>query len=246
MKFTKIPTDTFQKLQLNAGVLASSFTINPSTGKGSLTNDAIIGATSGGITITAIPTFKDFGEDVDNCPKNTKEMKQVVAWDIKASGTFVTANSAMSLLGSSDYVVYSATKTTDSEIVTGKAYYLRSGSGTSADPYTYTRVLYPSAENLENYYDNPVFKYTPVQGQVAGGMVDFMNHLWFVGDFSDVNDGSDAGYMACHLKDVLSTGGFSMTTQDMEKGKFAFEYTAHYKMATPEDVPFEIYVHAGT
>ena len=72
MKFTQIPTDTFQKLQLNAGILVKGATgFVPSTG--TLTTVNILGATTGGITVSCIPTFVDFGEDVDNCPKQTPQ-----------------------------------------------------------------------------------------------------------------------------------------------------------------------------
>ena len=54
-KFTKVPTDTFEKLQLNAGILVDSFT--PATG--AIGN--ILGATTGGINFTTNPTFTDFG-----------------------------------------------------------------------------------------------------------------------------------------------------------------------------------------
>ena len=73
MKFTKIPTTTFQELQLNAGILASEFV--PATG--TLTDTDILGATSGGVNFTAVPSFIDLGNDVDNCPKNTKELKKL-------------------------------------------------------------------------------------------------------------------------------------------------------------------------
>ena len=64
MKFTKIPADTFKQLQINAGVILSEFT--PATGAFDAENQ--IGATTGGITFSATPTFSDYGEDVDNCP----------------------------------------------------------------------------------------------------------------------------------------------------------------------------------
>ena len=67
LKYTKIPETTFQKLQLNAGVLLSDF--NPETA--TVANESIIGATTGGVNFTATPTFSDYGEDIDNCPKNT-------------------------------------------------------------------------------------------------------------------------------------------------------------------------------
>lgn len=90
MKFTQIPQDTFKELVLNAGVLLSAF----SPDAVEVADDAIIGATSGGINFSAVPSFSDFGEDIDNCPKNTMELKRLDGWEVKLSGTFVSMNAA--------------------------------------------------------------------------------------------------------------------------------------------------------
>lgn len=99
-KFTKIPADTFKQLQINAGVILSNFT--PATGAFEPENQ--LGATTGGITFAATPTFSDYGEDVDNCPKNTLELKRLDDVDVKCSGTFVTVTttSAKSLMAAAD------------------------------------------------------------------------------------------------------------------------------------------------
>lgn len=96
-KFTQIPIDTFKKIQLGAGILTTQF--DPATGE--LTASNIIGATSGGVSFEATPSFSDFGEDIDNCPKNTKELKVLDAWEAKMSGTFVTMDTdvAVSVIG---------------------------------------------------------------------------------------------------------------------------------------------------
>lgn len=96
-KFTQIPTNTFKKLQLNAGILTTEF--DPATGELSASN--IIGATSGGVSFEATPSFSDFGEDIDNCPKNTKELKKLDSWEAKMSGSFVTMDTtaAVSVIG---------------------------------------------------------------------------------------------------------------------------------------------------
>lgn len=96
-KFTQIPIDTFKKLQLGAGLLASEF--DPATGE--LTASNIVGATSGGVSFEATPSFSDFGEDIDNCPKNTKELKKLDSWEAKMSGSFVTMDTtaAVSVIG---------------------------------------------------------------------------------------------------------------------------------------------------
>lgn len=193
MKYSQLPQDVFKHIQMNAGIIASSFA--PETGE--VARDAILGATSGGINFTATPSFTDFGEDIDNCPKNVKELKKLDSWEAKATGTFVsvTASTAKSLVGAAD------------------------------------------AEGD---------KVTP-RNDVADG--DFSD-LWLVGDYSEVNeDGSGtgkAGYIAIHMMNTLSTGGFQIQTSDKAKGQFAFEFTAHYSMDDPDQVPFEVYVKQGT
>ena len=70
--------------------------------------------------------------------------------------------------------------------------------------------------------------------------------IWFVGDYSDVNDEEGGGYIAIHMMNALSTGGFSIQTADREKGTFAFTFTAHYSMAAQDTVPFEVYIKSGS
>lgn len=94
MRFAKIPETTFQEIQLNAGVLLNAFDAENLPTKDDLLA-AIIGATSGGVNFSAVPTFSDFGDDIDNCPKNTKELKKLDTWDINMSGTYVTVNATL-------------------------------------------------------------------------------------------------------------------------------------------------------
>ena len=110
MKFTKIPSDAFQKLQINAGILTTDFT--PTTG--TIGEAGQIGATTGGVNFTATPTYSDFGEDIDNCPKNMKELKKLDSWEVKMTGTFVNADTAIAkrLCGAADIGTTDATKVT--------------------------------------------------------------------------------------------------------------------------------------
>lgn len=110
MKFRKIPEDTFKNIVLNAGVLLKSFT--PATPAIEDTN--ILGATTGGINFTATPSFTDFGEDIDNCPKNMKELKKLDSREVKLTGTFITANTALIalLMGAGDVGTTDTTKIT--------------------------------------------------------------------------------------------------------------------------------------
>ncbi len=110
MKFTKIPSDAFQKLQINAGILTTDFT--PATG--TIGEAGQIGATTGGVNFTATPTYSDFGEDIDNCPKNMKELKKLDSWEAKMTGTFVNADTAIAklLCGAADIGTTDTTKVT--------------------------------------------------------------------------------------------------------------------------------------
>ena len=191
--FTKIPSDTFKKLQMNAGILASAFT--PATG--TLDDTDIIGATSGGVAFAAVPSFTDFGEDIDNCPKNTMELKRLDQWEITMSGSFVTVDTKMA------------------EMMVGLA------DIDGSDP---TKVVPRSDVNLDK---------------------DFRD-IWWIGDYSDVNTGENAGFLAIHLMNALSSGGFNLQSSDKGKGMFEFEFTGHFSMAAQDKVPFEIYAKAGT
>lgn len=100
-KFTVIPKSTFDDMQLDAGVLVKRFDItNPTTPA----DEDIICATTGGINVSCVPTYSDFGEDVDNCPNNTKELKHLDSWECKIGFTSLgTTEEGIKLaLGSAD------------------------------------------------------------------------------------------------------------------------------------------------
>lgn len=98
MKYTQVKADAFQNLQMNAGIICDNFT--PATG--AIGN--ILGATTGGFTFNSNPTYLDFGEDVDNCPPNTWQLKRISYYDPAISGTFLTISAARSknLIGGAD------------------------------------------------------------------------------------------------------------------------------------------------
>lgn len=191
-KFTMIPTDTFKKLQMNAGVLCSDFT--PATG--TIEDADLLGATSGGIAFATAPEFSDFGEDIDNCPKNTKELKRLDSMEVTMSGSFVTVDTA------------------NARLMVGLA---------DIDSSDKTKIVPRNDIKTTDFTD-----------------------IWFVGDYSDVNTGENAGFLAIKLVNALSTGGFSMQTTDKAKGTFEFEFMGHYSMSAQDTPPFEIYVKAGT
>ncbi len=77
-RFTRIPADTFEQIQTDAGILLYDFDPdNPDTIK----DEDIICPTTGGITAACVPAYSDMGEDVDNCPANLLELKHLDSWD---------------------------------------------------------------------------------------------------------------------------------------------------------------------
>lgn len=87
--FTKISSEAFNSIQTKAGMLLKSF--NPAS-PAEPKDDEIVTATTGGINPVCTPTFTDFGEDIDNVPNNTKELKQVSGWDCSIATTALEAS----------------------------------------------------------------------------------------------------------------------------------------------------------
>lgn len=107
-KYTQIPVDTFKKLQINAGMLLTAF--DKTTGTPKETDK--LGATTGGINFTTSPEFSDFGEDIDNCPKNMMELKRQDNVEPKLAGTLVTIDTTACkrLIGACDIDTEDPTK----------------------------------------------------------------------------------------------------------------------------------------
>ena len=188
MKFTQVPSDTFEQLQLNAGILVDDFT--PSTG----VIGNILGATTGGITFASNPSYSDFGEDVDNVPNNMMEFKRLEQYDPTMSGTFVTCTPSLA------------------KMLVG-----------AADIGTDTTKVVPRQELLSTDFEE----------------------VWWIGDYSNVNTGENAGFIAIRLMNALNTAGFQIKSEKNNKGQLAFEFHGHYTINDQDTVPFEVYVMAG-
>jgi len=100
MKFTKIPQSTFDELQINAGILVKDF----DTETGTFQDSDMVTATTGGITVSVKPSYEDFGDDIDNCPKNTMELKRITETEVSLSTTALNINEdlLLYLLGAAD------------------------------------------------------------------------------------------------------------------------------------------------
>lgn len=90
--FTKISSDAFEALQLDAGVLLTNF--DPENPYVEPTDAQIIATTSGGINPTCVPKYSDFAADIDNASDNMMEFMHLDGWDCKMAFTSIKFNAA--------------------------------------------------------------------------------------------------------------------------------------------------------
>lgn len=109
--FNKVSSNVFDNLQLEAGMILSTFSPDSPTEP---TDAQIICATTGGVNPTCVPTTVDYGEDIDNVPANTKELMQIQAWECKLAFTALdmTADTIRLALGAADKTVATGKATT--------------------------------------------------------------------------------------------------------------------------------------
>lgn len=82
-EYMKVPSDTFETIQMDAGIICTTFT--PSTGAVS----GIIGALgSDGFKFASNPKIEDYGSDIANIPDGTMQMQVIKGYDPTATGNF--------------------------------------------------------------------------------------------------------------------------------------------------------------
>lgn len=91
-RFTVIANDAFDALQVDAGVLLTSF--DPANPYQTPQSEDILATTTGGINPTCAPTYSDYGEDVDNVPNNMMEFKRLSGWEAKMAFSSIKFNAA--------------------------------------------------------------------------------------------------------------------------------------------------------
>ena len=179
--FSQIAADAFKNIQRGAGMLLKTF--DPATPVKPADAD-IICATTGGIQASCVPSYVDDGEDIDNVPTNTKELKQLQSYECKMSFTAVT--------------------------ITADVLKLSLGAATVSGNKITPKSTLESA--------------------------DFTDEVWWVGDMGE------GGMAAICLKNVLSSGGFSLQTTKDGKGNLSVELQGHVSIDAQDVVPMEFYV----
>lgn len=101
---------------------------------------------------------------------------------------------------------------------------------------TFVSVRKAELKNLVVAADMASDKITPRNDLTQA---DFTEAIWFVTDYGD------GGAIAIRMDNTINVDGFSLSTLDKEKGKFAFNYKAHYSLSDPDKVPYEIFIKEG-
>ena len=84
MKFSQLPINTIEKVQINAGIIVDEF--DPTTG----VIGTVLAATGGGSEFDPHPTITDWGEGIDNMPAGTWQMAQIDHFEPHLTSTFMT------------------------------------------------------------------------------------------------------------------------------------------------------------
>lgn len=113
--YTKVASDAFEALQLDAGVVLTSF--DPADPYTTPDDADILATTTGGINVVCEPTYSDFGEDVDNVPNNMMEFKHLDGWNCSMSFSSIKFNAANTV-----WALGAATKTDVAKSVSTAAY----------------------------------------------------------------------------------------------------------------------------
>lgn len=117
--FKKIKPTTFDELTMNVFMLLSEFdpaTFSFSTG---IDGTKILASTTGGVTFADSPSYSDLGENIDNCPKNTMELKYKEDGEVTIKGKLVTLapDIAAMLIGAATTTNVTGTGMTGKKIV---------------------------------------------------------------------------------------------------------------------------------
>ena len=172
-------------------------------------------------------------EDAAEAKTSASEAKtQATAATNYANGALTGLSTVQDVIGVLNWAQENASYslTQDTDIVPGKTYWTRSGSGTDADPYTYAPVVSPVKTQLSNYYE--------ISG-VDEAMADYINtHLALLDDglyvLSDnsgwkvriANDGvyivDPQGNTATKYKDAVTLGN--------DDGSQSYQYLDYHSM----------------
>lgn len=88
MLFNAITQEQFDDMQIKAGYLLKTFDLEEPDVKA----EDVICQTTGGVNPSCVPTYNDLGEDIDNVPNDTKELKQIDYWTCLFSFTSISVS----------------------------------------------------------------------------------------------------------------------------------------------------------
>lgn len=175
--FNTVTKEQLDEIQTDAGVLLRNF--DPD--EPNIVPADVICATTGGVNPSCVPSFVDYGEDIDNVPNNTMEMKRIDYYDCLFAFTSLNVSE------------------------------------------TFIKLSLGAAKKV----GNAIVPQTELKN-------DDFSDIWWVGNKVG------GGFVAIHLKNALSDGGFSLQTTKKNKGQVACTLRGHTSL-TDQSVPMEFY-----
>lgn len=101
-----------------------------------------------------------------------------------------------------------------------------SGSLVSSNP-SIVRLLLGGGDlsSIADTEDNETSYY---RVQLKTGETSLPKNIWWIGDYGVETGDSNGGYIAIHMRNIMSTGGFQLQTEGKKLGQFNFQFQAWY------------------
>ena len=100
LTYSRLPPEAWRNAGFGAGRLLRAFDVTT----GAAADADVLGVTEGPVRVQARPTYTNLAAGVANCPPNAREFLVLNGWDVRLSGTLVTADAraARLLMGHAD------------------------------------------------------------------------------------------------------------------------------------------------
>ena len=93
-----------------------------------------------------------------------------------------------------------------------------------------------STYKKDSVTDSGLEVFTPTDVLDISASTSMFKDLWYVCDY-----GTKGGFIAIYMQNTLNRDGFSIQTQNKDKGEFSFGFQAHYSADDINTVPYKIY-----
>lgn len=180
--------NTSKNLVFDAGAFFKNFEFGTDTFETAVTEGKLLGATKGGGSFIATPTFREV--EIDGMRGAVKGAKLLEAWEISMTANLVEVTAETLSLGL----------------------------------------------GLSELTDETEKEYKKITGKMCLQDDDYVENITWVGNLS----GSEEPVII-QIYNALNTSGLELAAEDKGEAVIATEFTAHFDMSKPNEVPFAIY-----